>query len=68
MIQSTRLSLRNAIDVKCKECVYDTYAPGTWRDQVKNCSGVNCPLFAVRPLPRMERRAPLNGHKIDVGV
>jgi len=46
-----RLSLRERIDAKCKECVYDPLAKGTWREQVADCQGVTCPLYDVRPLP-----------------
>ena len=28
------MSLRKAIDQKCKDCTYDSTAPGTWRQQV----------------------------------
>ena len=46
-----RLSLRAAIDAKCKDCIYDTYAPGTWREQVAQCSSLDCALWPVRPAP-----------------
>lgn len=47
-----RLSLRKAIDLKCKECIYDPIGgTGTWRQQVGACSSPKCPLFPVRPLP-----------------
>ena len=42
--------LRKAIDLKCKECIYDKYALGTWRKQVEECSSPNCSLYDVRPL------------------
>lgn len=48
----SRLSLRSAIDDKCKECVYDPLARGAWREQVADCGGVNCRLYSVRPVPR----------------
>jgi len=44
-------SLRKAINAKCKECLYDPYDKGTWRQQVQACTSPKCPLFAVRPLP-----------------
>ena len=50
-----RISLRNAIDAKCKECIYDPYGcAGTWRQQVAACTSRNCPLFPVRPMPAPE--------------
>jgi hypothetical protein len=46
----SRLSLREAINAKCKECIYDPKAEaGTWRQQVEACTSKTCPLFEVRP-------------------
>jgi hypothetical protein len=50
-----RNSLRSAVDAKCKGCIYDQLAPGTWREQVAACSTSNCELFDVRPVPRQCR-------------
>jgi hypothetical protein len=48
----TRLSLRAAIDAKCKDCIYDPGSGnGGWREQVAGCCSSNCPLHSVRPLP-----------------
>lgn len=47
------MSLRKAINDKCKECIYDPYAKGTWRKQVEECAAVRCPLYAHRPTPAM---------------
>lgn len=44
-------SLRQAINDKCKECIYDSRAEGTWRQQVKNCTSPGCKLYEVRPMP-----------------
>jgi len=44
-----RLSLRQAVDQKCKECIYDPYQKGAWREQVQACTASDCPLYAVRP-------------------
>lgn len=44
-------SLRGAINAKCRECIYDKGAPGTWRAQVAGCTATSCPLYVVRPLP-----------------
>lgn len=46
-----RNSLRSAIDAKCNDCIYDGHAPGTWREQVAQCSALECPLWPVRPAP-----------------
>lgn len=44
-------SLRKAIDLKCRDCVYDPLEPGRWREQVENCGCADCPLYKVRPVP-----------------
>jgi hypothetical protein len=44
------MSLRKAIDAKCKECLFDPIGgSGKWREQVEACTGYSCPLFDVRP-------------------
>jgi len=43
------MSLRDAINAKCKSCIYDPHAPGTWRQQVHACDNTGCPLHDVRP-------------------
>jgi len=50
------MSLRAAINAKCKDCIYDPKSGlGTWRQQVQGCTSVNCPLWAVRPLSAGEK-------------
>ncbi len=51
------MSLRAAINAKCRDCVYDPEAKGvgTWRAQVRDCSVPTCPLYPVRPLPTSRR-------------
>ena len=50
--KKTGYSLRQAINDKCKDCIYDPYSGGgSWREQVKNCTSGNCPLYVVRPMP-----------------
>ncbi|GGG04001.1 MULTISPECIES: hypothetical protein [Cysteiniphilum] len=46
------LSLRKAINDKCKDCIYDPLdnGAGTWRQQVEACKCKNCPIWKVRPL------------------
>lgn len=44
------MSLRKAINDKCKECIYDPIAGrGNWRQQVEACTSRACPLYIVRP-------------------
>jgi len=39
-----------AIAAKCRDCLYDDRASGTWRQQVSACHLTDCPLWRVRPL------------------
>lgn len=44
------MSLRKAINDKCKDCIYDPESGmGTWRQQVDACGAVRCPLHPFRP-------------------
>ena len=45
------MSLRKRINEKCKDCMYDSLAVGTWRQQVSLCSVNLCPLWSIRPQP-----------------
>src|ERR1700751_678815 len=45
------MSLRAAINGKCRDCIYDPQAGGTWLAQVACCSSISCPLWPVRPAP-----------------
>ena len=45
------MSLRKAINQKCKDCTYDFASNGTWRQQVALCSVKSCALYDVRPKP-----------------
>lgn len=46
------MSLRRAINEKCKECSFDPIGgTGTWRQQTAACTSKSCPLFNVRPRP-----------------
>jgi hypothetical protein len=52
----TKLSLRAAINAKCKECIHDPYGGmGQWRESVEQCSSSNCPLHPVRPRSTSQR-------------
>ena len=48
-------SLKRCIINKCKECIYDPIAKGSWRKQVENCTSYTCPLYEVRPLTSKRR-------------
>jgi len=45
------MSLRKAINEKCRDCIYDPASEGTWRQQAYSCSFLSCPLWHVRPKP-----------------
>ena len=48
-------SYKTAVEKKCRECIYDpSWGNGGWRQQVKDCTSYDCPLYPVRPLPRVE--------------
>lgn len=42
---------KEAINEMCKECIYDPYQKGTWREQVRDCRSTGCPLHPFRPTP-----------------
>ena len=44
------MSLRKAVNDKCKECIYDPRSLGTWRKQVEDCTSRLCPLYHERPV------------------
>ena len=45
-----KVSLRAAINAKCKDCIYDPLSGlGTWRQQVEGCTCLDCPLWPIRP-------------------
>lgn len=54
-----------AINRKCKECLYDPHARGAWREQVAACVSANCHLHPFRPVPRSCR---VNGSICPVAV
>lgn len=42
------MSLRKAIDAKCKDCIYDPLSGlGTWKQQVQGCTSKDCGLWPV---------------------
>ena len=46
------MSLRNAINLKCKDCIYDPEVEGGWIQQVSQCDLSDCSLWEHRPKPR----------------
>lgn len=52
-------SLRDAINAKCKDCIYDPLSgQGAWREQVTACTATGCPLYPVRPKSKARRAIP----------
>jgi len=46
-----KISAQKAINLKCKECIYDPIGGGgTWREQIAGCTSYSCPLFNHRPV------------------
>ena len=43
-------SPQQAINAKCKDCIYDEHNGGTWREQTEGCTVKSCPLFELRPV------------------
>ena len=61
------MTRQNAIEAKCKECIYDPLDDGTWRQQVEGCDLVDCSLWGYRPksrskMPDMADSAPIQLH------
>ena len=52
------MSLRNAINQKCKDCIYDPEVEGGWIQQVSQCELSDCPLWEHRPQPRTSEQSP----------
>ena len=44
------MSLRAAVNAKCRGCIVDELAAGSAAVQVELCTSVECPLWLVRPL------------------
>lgn len=54
------MSLREAINAKCRDCIYDHHSGlGNWRQQVSACHIESCPLWAVRPKSKPRRHVDL---------
>jgi hypothetical protein len=41
---------QQAINAKCKECIYDEHNGGTWKEQTEACTVSSCPLYDLRPV------------------
>jgi len=54
-----------AIALKCKDCIFDSCAPGSWRKQVEECPSYDCALYLHRPRSKSRKitkeKAPIKG-------
>lgn len=55
------MTRQQAINAKCRDCIYDAGAPGNWRQQVTACTILTCSLWEYRPKskPKVKRDAVL---------
>jgi len=59
------MSLRQAINKKCRDCIYDECSGlGSWRQQVTACTVTSCPLYAVRPVSKSLKVAKTVPHEV----
>ena len=49
------MGMRKAINVKCKDCIYDPLSTGSWLEQVFQCSMRDCGLYPYRPIPKSRK-------------
>ncbi len=60
------MSLRKAVNAKCRECTYDPLDVGTAAQQIAVCTDSDCPLHPVRPITT--KRLPvslLEAYRVD---
>ena len=58
---------QQAIEAKCKDCIYDPLDDGTWRMQVERCELTDCALWNYRPksrskMPNIADGVPVQPH------
>ena len=52
------MSLRAAINAKCRDCLYDEQAAGSAAVQIELCAAFTCPLWPVRRVRPEADRGP----------
>lgn len=50
-----KVTRQKAIAAKCKDCIHDPEAPGTWVQQVEACEIRACSLWQYRPKSRKKK-------------
>ena len=58
-LKGSRITPKQAIAMKCKECIYDPCVDGNWRMQVAMCDMNDCPLWQHRPTSRSQKLKPM---------
>ena len=53
------MSLRRAINAKCRDCCHDELAAGSAAVQIELCASTDCSLWPVRPV--RSERIPYSG-------
>ena len=60
------MSLRRAINLKCRSCIYDDQAAGSEAVQIELCASWDtCPLWAVRRVRPEKDRMPYSGPVVE---
>ena len=62
-LKGSRITPKQAIAMKCKECIYDSCVDGNWRMQVARCDMNDCPLWQHRPKSRSQKLKPMEVEK-----
>ena len=63
-MMTSRLTRQQAINAKCKDCIFDDQVEGTWRQQVERCDITDCGLWHFRPKSRS--KMPNIAHSVAV--
>lgn len=56
-----KLTRKQAIELNCKNCIYDPGVEGTWRQQTTECTETNCALYRFRPVSKGGKRVAKTG-------
>jgi hypothetical protein len=60
------MSLREAVNKKCRDCAYDPLDAGSAAQQIACCISMDCPLHPVRPVTaKIIPRSLLDAYHID---
>ena len=46
--QTNKTSRKKAIELQCRDCIFDPSEAGTWRKQAEECPARGCPLWNFR--------------------